>query len=239
MIRSISADERGYGIDQPLRFPAGTSNVQIGFSAESLSNPEAIRFRYRLQEIGRGWHEAGTTPSVSSHNLAPGPYHFAVAATDTNGIWSDNMAVAPFIVLPAFYQTAWFRAVAGALFRALLWAAYLLRIRRVQHAFNSALEARQRLERALDQAEAAVTEGRNAVQGLRASATTVNDLANGIAAISAELTGDPAAGPVPLIDIEVDGASRDLNPASARKRSASRARRCATPSNTPRRGASS
>ena len=55
-------------------------------------------------------------------------------------------------------------------------------------------EARQRLERALDQAEAAVTEGRDAVQGLRASATTVNDLANGIAAIGAELTGDPAVG---------------------------------------------
>jgi signal transduction histidine kinase/ligand-binding sensor domain-containing protein len=73
-------------------------------------------------------------------------------------------------------------------------------------------EARRRLERALDQAETAVTEARNAVQDLRASATTVNDLANGIAAIGAELTGDPAAGPVPLIDVEVDGASRDLNP---------------------------
>jgi len=73
-------------------------------------------------------------------------------------------------------------------------------------------EARQRLERALDQAQAAVTEGRDAVQGLRASATTVNDLANGITAIGAELTGDPAVGPVPLIEVEVDGASRDLNP---------------------------
>ena len=38
-------------------------------------------------------------------------------------------------------------------------------------------EAKQRLDHALDQAEAAITEGRNAVHGLRASATTVNDLA--------------------------------------------------------------
>lgn len=73
-------------------------------------------------------------------------------------------------------------------------------------------EARARLERALDQAEAAVVEGRNAVQGLRASATTLNDLANGIAAIGAELTSDPSAVDVPTIDIDVDGASRDLNP---------------------------
>ena len=73
-------------------------------------------------------------------------------------------------------------------------------------------EASQRLERALDQAEAAITEGRNAVQGLRASATTVNDLANGIAAISLQLTSDRPPGPVPSIDVAVDGESRDLNP---------------------------
>jgi signal transduction histidine kinase/streptogramin lyase len=73
-------------------------------------------------------------------------------------------------------------------------------------------EARQRLERALDQAEAAITEGRNAVHGLRASATTVNDLANGIAAIGLQLTSERSPGPVALIDVAVDGTSRDLNP---------------------------
>jgi signal transduction histidine kinase len=73
-------------------------------------------------------------------------------------------------------------------------------------------EARVRLERALDQAEAAIVEGRNAVQGLRASATTVNDLASGIAAIGAELTSDPSAPHVPAIDVKVDRESRDLNP---------------------------
>jgi signal transduction histidine kinase len=73
-------------------------------------------------------------------------------------------------------------------------------------------EARERLERALDQAEAAITEGRDAVQGLRSSALTVNDLAKGIAACGAELTGDPAIVDHPTIAVKVVGASRDLNP---------------------------
>jgi signal transduction histidine kinase len=73
-------------------------------------------------------------------------------------------------------------------------------------------EARARLERAPDQAEAAVTEGRNAVQGLRASATSLNDLANGIAAIGADLTSAPSPVDVPAIDVDVAGASCDLNP---------------------------
>ena len=73
-------------------------------------------------------------------------------------------------------------------------------------------EARARLDLALDQAEAAVTEGRDAVRGLRASATTLNDLANGIAAIGAELTGDPTVVEPPAIAVEVDRPSRNLNP---------------------------
>jgi ligand-binding sensor domain-containing protein/signal transduction histidine kinase len=74
-------------------------------------------------------------------------------------------------------------------------------------------EARARLERALDQAEAAITEGRDAVQGLRSSAVTVNDLAKGIAAFGAELTGSQATVDPPAIAVKVEGASRDLNPA--------------------------
>ncbi len=73
-------------------------------------------------------------------------------------------------------------------------------------------EARERLERALVQAEAAITEGRDTVQGLRSSAVTVNDLANGIASIGVELTSGPDAVDPPAIAVEVHGASRDLNP---------------------------
>ena len=50
------------------------------------------------------------------------------------------------------------------------------------------------------------------MQGLRSSATTLNDLANGIATIGAELRTDPSAADVPEIEVEVDGQSRDLNP---------------------------
>jgi signal transduction histidine kinase len=89
----------------------------------------------------------------------------------------------------------------------------LLRFQSVANIFATRPdEARERLEKALDQAEAAITEGRNAVHGLRASATTVNDLANGIATLGLHLTGDGSPGRVPLIDVAVDGTSRDLNP---------------------------
>ena len=74
------------------------------------------------------------------------------------------------------------------------------------------VEAKQRLDSALDQAAQAITEGRDAVQGLRSSAFETNDLANGITAIAAELTSDSSSIHPPAIDVEVQGAPRNLNP---------------------------
>ncbi len=74
------------------------------------------------------------------------------------------------------------------------------------------LDAKQRLELALDRAEAAIVEGRDAVQGLRTSTVEVNDLAEAIAAIGADLTSSNAAGNAPVVDVALDGASRHLNP---------------------------
>jgi signal transduction histidine kinase/ligand-binding sensor domain-containing protein len=73
-------------------------------------------------------------------------------------------------------------------------------------------DARQRLDNAIQQAAEAITEGRDAVQGLRSSAFETNDLANAIAALAEELTKDSATGESPIIDLEVEGAPRGLNP---------------------------
>ena len=89
-IQSMSADDKVYELDELPRFPAGTSNVQISYAAVSLLNPEAIRFRYKLRETDKEWHDAALSTSVSYRNLAPGSYHFEVGASDANGPWSDK-----------------------------------------------------------------------------------------------------------------------------------------------------
>jgi signal transduction histidine kinase len=74
------------------------------------------------------------------------------------------------------------------------------------------LEARQRLESAVDQAAAAIAEGRDAVQGLRSSASETNDLANGIIAIGEELTNTASTVDSPAIEMEVEGGPRQMKP---------------------------
>src|SRR5215510_5164085 len=130
-IQSISADDKNYPLGTELNFPAQTSSVQISYAAISLSDPTAMRFRYKLQETDKDWHEVASANPVSYRNLAPGSYHFSVAATDANGVWSDKVATAEFAILPAFYQTRWFLVlcIAGALIA--LYLVYLLRLTQV------------------------------------------------------------------------------------------------------------
>ena len=72
------------------------------------------------------------------------------------------------------------------------------------------VEAKQRLERALDQATDATTQARDAVQGLRSAAVETNDLVEAIRTIGTELAADSAS----MTSIEVDGrgAPRALKP---------------------------
>ena len=142
-IQSVSADDKGYAPDSRPSLPAHTSSVQISYNAVSLSDPEAIRFRYKLQETDKDWHEAAAATPVTYRNLPPGSYHFSVEASDTNGVWSGAPANMAFAILPAFYQTNWFRLLFVAVFLVALWWLHLLRVQQLQREerkFREAIE---------------------------------------------------------------------------------------------------
>jgi len=140
-IQSVYADDKGYAPGPRLSLPAPTSSVQISYAAVSLSDPEAIRFRYKLQESDKDWHEAAAATPVTYRNLPPGSYHFSVEASDTNGVWSGASANMSFTILPAFYQTTWFRLLCVAAFLAFLWGLHQLRVQQLQREEEKLREA--------------------------------------------------------------------------------------------------
>jgi hypothetical protein len=73
-------------------------------------------------------------------------------------------------------------------------------------------EAEEILESALDQAAQAITEGRDAVQGLRASTVETNDLAVAIRALGQELAAEGGGHSSAGLSVEVEGTSRTLRP---------------------------
>jgi signal transduction histidine kinase/ligand-binding sensor domain-containing protein len=73
-------------------------------------------------------------------------------------------------------------------------------------------DVKQQFVRAIDQAAQAISEGRDAVQNLRLSTSVTNDLAEALGALGQELTADHANGSPAVIQVQIEGASRELHP---------------------------
>ncbi len=77
---------------------------------------------------------------------------------------------------------------------------------------ESAASSRKTLEEAVDQAADAITEGRDAVQGLRMSTVEKNDLALAIRTVGEELASAETNQSSPKFEVVVEGTSRNLHP---------------------------
>jgi signal transduction histidine kinase/ligand-binding sensor domain-containing protein len=152
-IRSMVTDDRTYSTFSPARLPALTRNIRFDYTALSLSIPERVRFRYRLDGQDSKWREAGSIRQAVYDNLAPGNYTFRVIACNNDGVWNMTGATMAFTILPAWYQENWFRAIWAVLMLLVLWITYRLRLRQMRRAltarFDERLAERTRMAREL------------------------------------------------------------------------------------------
>jgi signal transduction histidine kinase/ligand-binding sensor domain-containing protein len=141
-ISSLVADRKTYTPTSAIRLPARTRDLEIDYAALSYVAPQKVLFRYMLEGHDVRWQEPGTRRQAFYNDLPPGPYRFRVIACNNNGLWNEAGASLNFSILPAFYQTVWFRAACAVAFLLLLWTIYRLRIRQLQRQFTIGVEAR-------------------------------------------------------------------------------------------------
>jgi len=230
-ITSVSADGSPHLQLADLRLPARTANVQINYSALSLSVPEKVQFRYKLDGIDKDWQNPGTRREALYSRLPPGRYQFHVIACNNDGIWNEVGANLSFAVAPAWFQAIWFELLVAVTALAVTWITYRLRLRqvtaRIQERLGTRMEERERIARelhdtllqsfqgltlqfqrarnllpdraaeaiqtldtALDGAEEAIVEGRDAIHDLRSPTTAANALAEEITALGEELAAE-------------------------------------------------
>jgi len=111
-IERMVADTSVVDTTNAVRLRPFTRNVQFDYTALSLVEPRRVRFRYKLEGYDSNWQEAGTRRQAFYTNLGPRAYRFQVLASNNDGLWNEAGAVQDFELLPAFYQTEWFRVVA-------------------------------------------------------------------------------------------------------------------------------
>jgi signal transduction histidine kinase/ligand-binding sensor domain-containing protein len=141
-ILSISADGGPIDLNGPVRLPAAPQRVMFSYAGVSLSAPERVKFRYRLDNFDRGWSEPVTARETVYTNLGPGFYRFRVIATNSEGLWNGAEAVIGFEIPPLIWQTWWFRLAAFFVCVLASVAGYRLRLRRLAAQLNDRFEER-------------------------------------------------------------------------------------------------
>jgi signal transduction histidine kinase/ligand-binding sensor domain-containing protein len=141
-IESISAGGSPVNPKDPLKFAADRQNISFSYASTSLSTPERVRFRYKLDGYDQGWSDVVASRQAIYSHLAPNSYRFRIVAASREGLWNGPETTVPFIVEPAFWQTRWFRASCLALCALVIVALFRLRMYQLTRQLNVRFQER-------------------------------------------------------------------------------------------------
>jgi len=183
--------------------------------------PGSYRFRVTASNNSGVWNEEG---AILDFSIAPAYYQT---------IWFRSLCVAAFFVMLWGLYRLRVRQVAHQFNMALearvsertriardlhdtllqSFHGLLLRFQAVSNLLpERPVEAKQRLENAVEQAAQAITEGRDAVQELRSSTVVTNDLPVAISALGQELAAAETTEDSAIFRVVVEGTPRNLHP---------------------------
>jgi signal transduction histidine kinase/ligand-binding sensor domain-containing protein len=139
-IRSIAAD--GHLLTDNRTFPPGTQTLNVHYAGIDLSNPAGVIYRYKLVGSDLKWQNVGSRTEAVYTHPRPGTYTFQVMASNGGETWSAPVESAAFTILPAFYQSWWFEALAIAGGGLLVWVGLAARVRYVGREIRMRAEER-------------------------------------------------------------------------------------------------
>jgi signal transduction histidine kinase/ligand-binding sensor domain-containing protein len=152
-IQSVSAGGSQVNLKSSPKIAPGSQSITFNYAGTSLSAPERVRFRYKLDGSDRGWSDIVASRQVVYSHLGPGSYTFRVVASNREGLWNGPETAVPFVIEPALWQTWWFRASCLSLCLFVIAALYRLRMyqltRQLNVRFHERLAERTRIAQQL------------------------------------------------------------------------------------------
>lgn len=127
-LTSLVADGETMDLDHDVWLRKGVQEVEFDYTALSLSIPERVRFRYKLEGFDKDWQDAGTRRQAFYTHLPPGSYTFHVIACNEDDLWNQDGAAVRIMLSPTFLQSIWFKILCGLVFIACAYIAFLYRL---------------------------------------------------------------------------------------------------------------
>lgn len=89
------------------------NSLQINVLSFDYSNPERIKYKYKLSGYDENWIELGTENKIIFQNLQSGIYLLSIKGTNGDGVWSNHESNLSFYITSPYWQTTWFYLIAA------------------------------------------------------------------------------------------------------------------------------
>lgn len=95
---------------EEIRLTHDSNFFSFSFAALDFTNSRRNRYWYRLEGLDAHWREAnGMPPRADYTNVPPGEYIFHVQGSNSDGVRNEKGISVEVNIIPAYWQTWWFR----------------------------------------------------------------------------------------------------------------------------------
>lgn len=126
-----------------LNLPYNQNHITFDFTAINFSNPEAVKYQWKLEGFDKEWSPVSKNHSILYSNLGSGDYTFLVKACNEDGVWNKEPVSMKFHISPPVWLRWWFMALIAIVSFSLLFIIYKWRINRIK---SKASEAQKKLQ---------------------------------------------------------------------------------------------
>ncbi len=135
LIENVWVD--GQAVSSPAIIQPGSKQIELRYSAPSLTSADKVQFKYRMKGFDEDWIQAGNRRNAFYTNVPPGDYTLEVKARHPNQAWSRKHAYFSLRLLPAYYQTSWFYMISVVTMLAGILAIHRFRVMRIERQKNA------------------------------------------------------------------------------------------------------
>ena len=112
--------------EYPIWIPSDHNNLTLGFTSLDYTAPDRNRYAYKLDGFDKDWIPVEATRRLARYtNLPPGDYVLELRGSNRDGVWAPTRQVR-IRVLPAWFQTWWFKIFVALLWLLMLYVLFLL-----------------------------------------------------------------------------------------------------------------
>lgn len=91
-----------------LQLPFDQNHLSFDFFAINFSNPEAVKYKWKLVGFDADWSPETQQHSIVYSNISPGKYVFMVKACNEDGVWNSKPQLISIEITAPFWQRWWF-----------------------------------------------------------------------------------------------------------------------------------